>query len=196
MKISPGENVRELPIQVTCWFLLQETYRLYRKQVSYIGKLINNTLGKEEYMNKIAIMFFCTMLLFARASLATSIEEAKVFFNQYVQSEQSFDPAAADMYAEDALIKNKRTYPTGQVRELTMPASQYKTLIRQAMPLAKLRGDTNTYSEVSYSKEGSMVRIRATRFSNLKKYSSPISLLVDDHTGRLLIYEEISESRP
>ena len=144
-----------------------------------------------------AITFFCTMLLFASASLATSIEEAKVFFNQYVQSEQSFDPAAADMYAEDALIKNKRTYPTGQVRELTMPASQYKALIRQAMPLAKLRGDTNTYSEVNYSKEGSMVRIRATRFSNLKKYSSPISLVVaHDDTGHLLISEEISESRP
>jgi hypothetical protein len=65
------------------------------------------------------------------------------------------------------------------------------------MPLAKLRGDTNTYSEVSYSEEGSKVRIRATRYSNLKKYSSPISLLVaHDDTGRLLIYEEISESRP
>ncbi len=148
-------------------------------------------------MKKIAIMIFCTMLLFARASLATSIEEAKAFFNQYVQSGQSFDPAAADMYAEDALIKNKRIYPTGQIRELTMPANQYKALIRQTMPLAKLRGDTNTYSEVSFSKEGLMVRIRATRFSNLKKYSSPISMLVArDDTGRLLIYEEISESRP
>jgi len=151
----------------------------------------------EEYMKKITITFLCTMLLFARASLATSIEEAKALFNQYVQSEQSFDPDAAEMYADDAVIKNKRTYPTGQVRELTMPANQYKALIRQAMPLAKLRGDTNTYSEVSFSKEGSKVRIRATRFSNLKKYSSPISLLVSpDDTGRLLIYEEISESRP
>jgi len=78
-----------------------------------------------------------------------------------------------------------------------MPATQYKALIRQTLPLAKLRGDTNTYSEVSFSNEGSNVRIRATRFSNLKKYSSPISLLVaPDDTGRLLIYEELSESRP
>ena len=148
-------------------------------------------------MKKIAITFFCTMLFFVRASLATSIEEAKTFFNQYVQSEQSFDPDAADMYADDAVIKNKRTYPTGQVRELTMPANRYKALIRQTMPLAKLRGDTNTYSEVNFYKEGSKVRIRAKRFSNLKKYSSPISLLVaPDDSGRLLIYEEISESRP
>jgi len=148
-------------------------------------------------MKKIAMTLFCTLLLFARISSATSIEEAKALFNQYVQAEKTFDTSVADLYAEDAVIKNKRTYPTGQVRELTMPATQYKALVRQAMPLAKLRGDTNTYSEVNFSKEGSKVRIRATRFSNLKKYSSPISLLVaSDDSGRTLIYEELSESRP
>lgn len=148
-------------------------------------------------MKKIAMTLFCTLLLFTRISSAASIEEAKALFNQYVQAEKTFDTSVADLYAEDAVIKNKRTYPTGQVRELTMPATQYKSLVRQAMPLAKLRGDTSTYSEVSFSKEGSKVRIRATRFSNLKKYSSPISLLVaSDDSGHMLIYEELSESRP
>ncbi|MRR58044.1 MAG: hypothetical protein EG824_07525 [Deltaproteobacteria bacterium] len=148
-------------------------------------------------MKRLVIAFFSALLLFAGSSSATSIGDAKAFFDRYVQLENSFDPDVADLYAEDALIKNKRTYPTGQVRELTMPAHKYKTLIRQAMPPAKLRGDTNSYSEITFSKEGSMVRIHATRFSNLKKYSSPISLLVaPDNTGRWLIREEVSESRP
>jgi hypothetical protein len=109
----------------------------------------------------------------------------------------AFDPGIADLYADDALIKNTRTYPNGQVRELTMPALQYKMLIRQAMPLAKAKGDTNSYSEVTFDQEGSGVRVRATRFSNLKKYSSPISLLLaPDNSGRWLIREEISESQP
>jgi hypothetical protein len=45
----------------------------------------------------------------------------------------------ADLYADDAVIRNRRTYPTGEVREATVPAAQYKALIRQAIPLAKAR---------------------------------------------------------
>lgn len=148
-------------------------------------------------MKRLVSTMFCIVLLWAASSAAAPLDDAKALFEQYVQLEHAFDPAAADLYADDALIKNKRTYPTGQVRELTMPASTYKTLIRQAMPLAKLRGDTNTYSDISYAQEGAMVRIRATRFSNLKNYASPISLLVSPgDNGRWLIREELSESRP
>lgn len=148
-------------------------------------------------MKRLVSTMFCVVLLWAGSSSAAALDDAKALFEQYVQLEHAFDPAAADLYADDAVIKNKRTYPTGQVRELTMPATSYKTLIRQAMPLAKLRGDTNSYSDISYAKEGSMVRIRATRFSNLKHYASPLSLLVSpDEKGRWLIREELSESRP
>jgi hypothetical protein len=134
---------------------------------------------------------------FAISVTAAPIDDARRLFERYVQLERSFDPAAADLYADDAIIKNKRTYPTGQVRELTMPAPQYKAIIRQSMPLAKAKGDTSSYSDVTFKAEGSGVRILAVRFSNLKKYSSPISLLVtpgDD--GRWLIREELSESQP
>ena len=148
-------------------------------------------------MKRLVGTMFCIVLLWAASSAAAPLDDAQALFEQYVQLEHAFAPAAADLYADDALIKNKRTYPTGQVRELTMPASRYKTLIRQAMPLAKRRGDTNTYSDISYSKEGAMVRIRAIRFSNLKNYASPLSLLVSpDDKGRWLIREELSESRP
>jgi hypothetical protein len=130
-------------------------------------------------------------------AFAAAEEEAKSIFDLYIQLEHAFDAAVADLYADDALIKNKRTYPNGQVKELSLPASQYKALLRQAMPLAKTRGDTSSYSAVTYTKEGSGVRIRATRFSNLKKYSSPISLLVaPDERGQWLIREELSESQP
>lgn len=82
---------------------------------------------------------------------AAPIDEARSLFQQYSRLEAGFDPAAADLYADDALIRNKRTYPTGQVRELAIPAVQYKALVRNAMPLAKSRGDFSTYSQVSYS---------------------------------------------
>lgn len=128
---------------------------------------------------------------------ATAADEAKKLFERYLEAERTFDPAVADLYADDAKIQNKRTYPDGSTRVSTVPAPNYKQLIRQAMPIAKQRGDTSTYSDIKYTEEGERIRITATRFSNLKKYSSPLSLLVGQvKDGQWLIFEELSESRP
>ena len=118
-------------------------------------------------------------------------------FEQYQKLGQDFDPAVADLYCDSALIRNVRIYPTGQQRAMEIPATTYKELIRSAMPMAKARGDTSTYSDVVYSQEGTNVRITATRHSEIKNYSSPFSLLVGACAGGdLAILEESSQSRP
>jgi hypothetical protein len=133
----------------------------------------------------------------AQGLSADARAKAEQVWNRYVALEAAFDPAVADLYADTAVIRNKRTYPTGQVRELTVPAAQYKTLIRAAMPLAKARNDLNRYSGCTYAAEGVRVRIACARFSVVKNYTSPISLLVGPGpTGGWLIFEEISESQP
>jgi hypothetical protein len=109
---------------------------------------------------------------------------------------RKFDPAVADLYSDDAIIKNTRRYPDGRTRTMSLPAAQYKQLVRQSMPLAKERGDTSKYSDVVYREEDGKVRVNATRFSELKNYSSPVSLLIAKKDDRWLIVEEISESRP
>ncbi len=133
----------------------------------------------------------------AADSGAQSVEMAKALFGQYVELEKAFDPAVADLYSDQAVITNKRTYPTGQVRELTFPAPKYKELIRQAMPLAKQLSDTNRYSDCSYRPLGERVEIKCQRFSERKKYTSPIRLVVGPAaTGKWIIHEEHSESIP
>lgn len=123
--------------------------------------------------------------------------EAKQLFERYASLEARFDPGVADLYTDDAIIRNKRFYPDGKMREMTIPAPQYKQLIRDAMPLAQSRNDYSTYSKASFKLEGMGVRIQALRFSVLKQYTSPISLLVAPNaSGRWLIREELSESRP
>lgn len=53
------------------------------------------------------------------------------------------------------------------------------------------------YSDIKITQEGDKFRVTATRFSNLKKYSSPLSLLIGrDKNDVWLIYEELSESQP
>lgn len=124
--------------------------------------------------------------------------QAEALFAQYQARERAFDPAAADLYCDTALIRNVRSYPDGQQRTLELPAPKYKALIRAAMPMAQAKGDYSTYSEVSYRPEGDGVRVSATRTSVLKQYASPISLLV----GRCAegadwgILEELSQSQP
>jgi hypothetical protein len=136
-------------------------------------------------------------LLFVAPVLAQSQDPAESVFAQYQAREKAFDPAAADLYCDSALIRNVRTYPNGQKRTLELPADKYKALIRAAMPLARAKGDYNNYSDVQFSQEGESVRITASRYSISKQYSSPISLLVGKcSNGDLGILEELSQSQP
>jgi len=138
-----------------------------------------------------------TALLGAQSLSADARARAEQVWNRYVALEAAFDPAIADLYADDAVIRNRRTYPTGEVREATVPAAQYKVLIRQAIPLAKAKNDISRYSGCTYAAEGARVRIACARFSTLKNYTSPITLLVGPGAGATwLIFEESSESRP
>lgn len=131
------------------------------------------------------------------AAQSDAIARAKALFKRYVDLEHAYDPAAADLYSDDAVIRNKRTYPTGEVRELSMPATTYKALIRQMTPVAKARGDRSTYSNCEYEPTAERVRIRCSRYSELKKYTSPLTLVVGpDASGEWRIFEEHSESRP
>ena len=121
---------------------------------------------------------------------------ARAFFERYVKLEHAFDPAQADLYADDAKIINKRVYAGGKAASIPIAALRYKNgVIRKGMAAAKARGDISNYSNETYTLEGNMVRIKATRYSVLMKYSAPISQLVGpDANGVWVIHEEISES--
>ena len=128
-------------------------------------------------------------------SKGDAIAKAKAFFARYVQLEHAYDPALAGLYADNAVLINKRIYPDGKVNPVRIPASTYKHLIQTSIADPKQRGNINTYSNESYTVEGDKVRIKATAYRVLKKYSSPLSQLVGpDAKGNWVIYEETSES--
>jgi hypothetical protein len=129
--------------------------------------------------------------------IAGPVDKAKAVFVRFVQLEQAYDPRVAEVYADDAVITDKRTYPNGEVREVTFPPQKYKQLIRQALPVARTRGDRSTYTQCVYEPQAPRVRITCARYSELKKYSSPYTLVVGPgSSGRWQILEEHSESRP
>jgi hypothetical protein len=125
------------------------------------------------------------------------IAKAKAFFQRYVELEHSFDPAQADLYSDKAVITNKRVMPDGKVVPLTVPALRYKKVIRDGMADARKKGDIANYTNDTYTLEkGGKVRINVTRYLALKKYASPMSMVVGpaDASGKWLILEEHSES--
>ena len=149
-------------------------------------------------MGKIRILFALALLAFGSAAFCASPQEsAEALFKRYESLGSAYDVALADLYSDAARISNRRTYPSGEVRELSLPAAQYKDLIRAAMPLAQSRGDRSRFTDVRYETSGDEVRITATRHSELKQYASPLILVVGaDASGEWLILEEHSESRP
>lgn len=125
------------------------------------------------------------------------IEKAKEVFETMVERAKMFDKSVADLYSDDAIIINRRHYPFGRIREMTMEGRKYKFMIGLTMPLAKKRKDISTFSNVNYEVEGEGVRVTATRYSELKKYSSPYSVFIkEDNNGNWLIFEETTESKP
>jgi hypothetical protein len=123
--------------------------------------------------------------------------EAEDLFQRYVALERSFDAEIGNLYADAAIVRNTRRYPNGRNRTIEIPVSQLRKMLVAAMPLAKARGDMNQYSNVTYTREGNGFRIRASRFSELKRYSSRMSMLVaPDSSGEWKIFQEVNESSP
>ncbi|WP_374583391.1 hypothetical protein [Pseudoduganella sp.] len=108
------------------------------------------------------ILFAVLAIGLSAPALAQS--EAEALFARYQAMERAFDPELVNLYCDTALIRNVRTYPDGQQRTLELPAPRYKELIRNVMPLAKAKGDVNSYTEVTFAQEGGNTRINATRY--------------------------------
>jgi hypothetical protein len=60
------------------------------------------------------------------------------------------------------------------------------------MPVAKARGDTNKYSEVTATTEGNRAKIKANRYSEMKNYTDPEYYVILEQTasGDILVVEE------
>ena len=120
---------------------------------------------------------------------------AKEIFERYVALDNAFDPAIADLYADDAKIEITRIAPDGEKRTAKLPAREYKDQIRVSMPIAKITGEKSVYEKVKYETEGERVRITCERSSGSSDKASALSLLVGaGPEGRWLIFEELAES--
>jgi len=125
-------------------------------------------------------------------------QSAEALFSRYVDLEHAFDPALVDLYADEAHIQSRVIVPGKPPIVRDWKGTEYKELLRRGLAKAKeTRKDLNYYSAVTYLREGSRVRIKATRYAELQKAVSPVELLVGPAgAGSWRIFEELSESHP
>jgi hypothetical protein len=146
---------------------------------------------------RLPTLMLIVLALSAAPLAAQAPSSAQELWDAYVERGTAFDPSLADLYATNAIIRNTRRYPGGRTRTLEMSGREYQALIRQAMPLARSRGDVDVYSNVRFTRIGKRTRIRASRYSTLKKYRAPHELIVGNPDGAgWKILQETGESQP
>jgi len=142
----------------------------------------------------------CLLLTVTPVFAEDAMVEAQKVFKQFSEMERAFDPAVAELFAPNAVVKDVRVYQDGQTKTITWSGTDYKQVLRAGLPVAKIRNDLNTYSAIAYSREGANVRIKGSRHNTLKKYSGPFELVVAPVTanGRTSwkIIEEFTQSEP
>ena len=122
---------------------------------------------------------------------------ARELWDDFVELGTGFDPTLADLYADDAVITLTRRYPDGRTRTLQLTGKEYKPMVRQAMPIARNRGDLDVYSNVKFENLGDRTRITTTRYGTLKKYRAPHELIVGNvGSSGWKILKETGESGP
>jgi ketosteroid isomerase-like protein len=133
----------------------------------------------------------------SRAEWRSALREVAEFLSRYESLNRAFDPKVGEMYAPDAVLRSERRMPSGERRKMEMSGARLQAMLAVAMPMAKATGDRNSYRDVRFRMEGTGVRVRATRYSELKKYESPIDwLFARDAKGQWRIVEENSVTQP
>jgi hypothetical protein len=142
-------------------------------------------------------MLFLILLSHGAPARADDVSDVLAAFQQYVARSDKFDPSVADLYADNATIRSKRIMPDGTTPTLSLSGAQWKTLIQQAMPIAKQRGDRNTFRNVSATSQSKAVIVTADRYSHLKAYTSPfVQHWTRNQNGAWKISTEGTETRP
>lgn len=111
-------------------------------------------------------MRFLYIALLAVTSFVHAAEKDDVhaFFEDLVERTNAFDATVADLYSPEARI----IAIVDGSDKVELSGSQLKQIANQIMPVAKKRGDTNTYKKVKVTPHGEGFRVTAVRISAAK----------------------------
>jgi hypothetical protein len=122
--------------------------------------------------------------------------DGKAFWEHVLHLVDQYDPAVADLYADDAVLKNVFVDANGKKRETSMEPARFKALLRAQLPPLRGSGRHSVYSACTYAPVVQGLRIECERRPGPQEPAHHVSVLVSrDVRGRWQIREEISTIR-
>ena len=103
-------------------------------------RILNNIL--------IAILF----ISLGAGVFANNADEARAFFNKYVNAANSYSPTVPSMYSPKAVIIRQVIKPDGTTADAYFTNEQYQKQLKISSAVAKARKYKNNYSNIKVNK--------------------------------------------
>lgn len=146
-------------------------------------------------MKKILSILF-TLLVFETCVFADDMQEVRTFFNNYVNAANTYNNSVTTMYSPNAKIIRQVVKPDGGLANAYTDTATYITQMKIGQAGAKLRGYTNSYSNIKITNLGKGVyRIDALRQPKGETYKLKIYQKVKKINGKWTIIEELMQTK-
>lgn len=147
-------------------------------------------------MNKLLYLIaFCFLCFSAGFAKEIDKEDVQNFFNDYVNSANSYDENYFDYYSSNARIIRVVEKSDGTKESVNIPLDRYKHEVKKSSKLAKLRRYKNKYLNVKIFKQGDDYKVVAMRMPSTSDYQLPSHFIIGDDNGQLKIKEESMNTR-
>ena len=147
-------------------------------------------------MNKIlCFIMFCFLCFQWVYAKEIDKEEVQNFFNDYVNSANSYDENYFDYYSNNAKIIRVVEKSDGTEVSVNIPLDRYKSEVKKSSKLAKLRRYKNRYLNVKIFKHGNDYKVVAMRMPSTSDYQLPSHFIIGEDKGQLKIKEESMNTR-
>lgn len=142
------------------------------------------------------ILTVLVILVLGSSAFAGDREDALAFFNRFVNASNSYSTEVPNMYSDNAKIIRQVIKPDSTVVNVPFSIDQYRSQMRVSAKLGKMRGYSNSYSNISVAKVANGYRINALRKPSLSDYNLKSSMVVQKQDdGRWLIVEEMMQTK-
>ena len=143
------------------------------------------------------ILLLFLMIILAIPVFAGEKEDALAFFNNYVESANSYSSTIADMYSPNAKIIRQIVKPDGTTANATTDTATYIKQMKLGQAGAKLRKYKNTYTNINVipQNDGSY-KVTSLRQPSGEDYKLKTYMIVKKQSnGNWQIVEEMMQTK-
>ena len=130
------------------------------------------------------------------SAFADDMQEVKKFFNNYVYAVNTYSDSVTTMYSPNAKIIRQVVKPDGGLANAYTDTATYVKQMRLSQSVAKMRGYTNSYSNVQIISLGNgKYKISSLRQPKGETYKLKTYMIVKKINGKWQIIEEMMQTK-